>query len=53
VTMLWNHPTIESLTNYLAERLLPQQDSDGDIDALSDSGSGVLDTLFDSVESAP
>ncbi|MGC1740759.1 acyltransferase domain-containing protein [Mycobacterium sp.] len=53
VTMLWNHPTIESLTNYLVERLLPQQDSDGDVDVLSDSGSGVLDTLFDSVESAP
>ena len=39
-TMLWNHPTIASLTAYLVKKLLPQQDSDGDIDVLSDSGSG-------------
>ena len=52
-TMLWNHPTIESLTTFLVEKLSPQQDSDGDIDVLSDSTSSVLDTLFDEVESAP
>jgi hypothetical protein len=51
--MLWNHPTIESLTTFLVEKLSPQQDSDGDIDVLSDSTSSVLDTLFDEVESAP
>jgi phthiocerol/phenolphthiocerol synthesis type-I polyketide synthase A len=50
-TMLWNHPTIASLTAYLAEKLTPQQNSDGDIDVLSDSTSSVLDTLFDQVES--
>jgi phthiocerol/phenolphthiocerol synthesis type-I polyketide synthase A len=52
-TMLWNHPTIESLTTFLVEKLSPQQDSDSDIDVVSDSTSSVLDTLFDSVESAP
>jgi phthiocerol/phenolphthiocerol synthesis type-I polyketide synthase A len=52
-TMLWNHPTIASLTAYLVEKLLPQQDSDGDTDVQPDSRSSVLDALFDSVESAP
>ncbi len=52
-TMLWNHPTIASLTAYLVEKLSPQQDSDGDTDVLPDSGSSVLDTLFDQVESTP
>jgi phthiocerol/phenolphthiocerol synthesis type-I polyketide synthase A len=51
-TMLWNHPTIESLTNYLVERLSPQQHSNGDMH-VPDSGSSVLDTLFDQVESTP
>jgi phthiocerol/phenolphthiocerol synthesis type-I polyketide synthase A len=52
-TMLWNHPTIESLTTFLVEKLSPEHDSDSDIDVLSDSTSSVLDTLFDEVESAP
>jgi phthiocerol/phenolphthiocerol synthesis type-I polyketide synthase A len=52
-TMLWNHPTIESLTTFLVEKLSSQQDSDSDIDVLSDSTNSVLDTLFDEVESAP
>ena len=25
-TMLWNHPTITSLTAFLAKKLLPQED---------------------------
>ena len=50
-TMLWNHPTITSLIAYLVERLSPQQDSDGDSNVLDDSGSSVLDSLFDEVES--
>ena len=53
VTMLWNHPTIASLTTYLAKRLSPQQVSEGDMDAPPDSPSSVLDTLFDSIESTP
>jgi phthiocerol/phenolphthiocerol synthesis type-I polyketide synthase A len=53
VTMLWNHPTIASLAEYLAKRLLPQQDSEGGVDATPDAASSVLDALFDSVESAP
>jgi phthiocerol/phenolphthiocerol synthesis type-I polyketide synthase A len=52
-TMLWNHPTVESLTTFLVEKLSPQQDSDSNIDGLSDSTNSVLDTLFDEVESAP
>jgi phthiocerol/phenolphthiocerol synthesis type-I polyketide synthase A len=52
-TMLWNHPTIETLTTFLVEKLSPQQDSDGNIDVLSESTGSVLDTLLDEVESAP
>ena len=49
VTMLWNHPTIRSLAEHLARKISPQQDSDGDDYALTDSSS-VLDGLFDSIE---
>ena len=52
-TMLFNYPTIAALAAYLAKKLLPQEDSDDDIDVLADSASSVLDELFDSVESAP
>jgi phthiocerol/phenolphthiocerol synthesis type-I polyketide synthase A len=52
-TMLWNHPTIASLTEYLVKKLSPQEDSAGDADGLPASASSVLDALFDSVESAP
>jgi phthiocerol/phenolphthiocerol synthesis type-I polyketide synthase A len=53
-TMLWNHPTIASLTTYLVDKLSPQQKSgDGGIDVLQDSSGGVLDSLFDEVESTP
>ena len=31
-TMLWNHPTIASLASYLAKKLLPQKDSEDDVD---------------------
>ena len=52
-TMLWNHPTIALLAEYLAKKLLPQEDSESDIDLVPDSASSVLDELFDSIESAP
>ncbi|MFG1935380.1 KR domain-containing protein, partial [Mycobacterium sp. NPDC048908] len=52
VTMLWNHPTIAALAGHLAKKLLPQEDSDDDIDMLPDSAGSVLNELFDSVESA-
>ncbi|MEZ0340962.1 acyltransferase domain-containing protein [Mycobacterium sp. pV006] len=48
-TMLWNHPTIGSLAEFLAEKLLPA-DSD-DTEFADDSSDSVLDSLFDSVES--
>jgi acyl transferase domain-containing protein/acyl carrier protein len=52
-TMLWDHPTIASLAAYLAEILAPQEEPEGrDVEVTPDSTSGVLDALFDSVESA-
>jgi phthiocerol/phenolphthiocerol synthesis type-I polyketide synthase D len=52
-TMLWNHPTVASLAAYLANKLLPQEYSESDVDVASGSAGSVLDALFDSVESAP
>jgi phthiocerol/phenolphthiocerol synthesis type-I polyketide synthase A len=52
-TMLWNHPTIALLAEYLAKKLLPQENSESDIGLVLDSAGSVLDVLFDSVESAP
>jgi hypothetical protein len=52
-TMLWNHPTILSFAEYLAELLAPEQELEEElVESASDSVS-VLDALFDSVESAP
>jgi len=50
-TMLWNHPTIVSLTAFLAKKLLAQDDSDEHNDKSGDSVGGLLNDLFDSVES--
>ena len=52
-TMLFNYPTIVALAGHLAKKLLPQTESDSDLDGLGDSDGGVLSELFDSVESAP
>ena len=52
VTMLWNHPTVASLAAYLVKKLVPEENQ-GDIEALSEDDSSVLDELFDIVESAP
>ena len=52
-TMLFNYPTIVALAEHLAKKVLPQTESDSDIDVLGDSDGGVLSELFDSVESAP
>jgi phthiocerol/phenolphthiocerol synthesis type-I polyketide synthase A len=52
-TMLWNHPTIESLATYLTAKLVP-----ADVPAVeatmasSEPTEGVLDALFDRVEAA-
>jgi phthiocerol/phenolphthiocerol synthesis type-I polyketide synthase D len=52
-SMLWNHPAISSLAAYVAEMLAPQEvPQNSDADLTFDSDSGVLDELFDSVESA-
>jgi phthiocerol/phenolphthiocerol synthesis type-I polyketide synthase D len=51
--MLFNHPTISSLAAYFTELLAPQQVQQEDsADVTLDSTSGVLDELFDHVESA-
>ena len=52
-TMLFNYPTIVALAEHLAKKVLPQTESDSDIDVLGDSDGSVLSELFDSVESAP
>jgi phthiocerol/phenolphthiocerol synthesis type-I polyketide synthase A len=56
-TMLWNHPTISSLSEYLAETLAAQRvrqhESEEDIVGVTTDPEGsVLDALFDSAESA-
>jgi phthiocerol/phenolphthiocerol synthesis type-I polyketide synthase A len=52
-TMLFNYPTVVSLAEYLAKKLLPQAESDNDVDVLGDSDGSVLSELFAHVESAP
>jgi phthiocerol/phenolphthiocerol synthesis type-I polyketide synthase A len=53
-TMLFNYPTIVALAGHLAKKVLPQTESDSELDSLGDSDDGgVLSELFDSVESAP
>ena len=52
VTMLWNHPTIASLADYLTGKLAPEDVAAQPIDAIPDDGDGLLESLFDSVESA-
>ncbi len=51
-TMLFNHPTVTSLAEYLAKIVAPQHDSQEDeMAALSASAGSVLDSLFDQIES--
>jgi len=50
--MLFNHPTIASLATYVVGLLAPQEVPEEETADLLDSGSGVLDELFDQVESA-
>lgn len=56
-TMLWNHPTVSSMAQYLAECIDAQtysRDEEGaeQVAQFEDMEDGVLDALFDSVESA-
>jgi phthiocerol/phenolphthiocerol synthesis type-I polyketide synthase D len=56
-SMFWNHPTVSALSTYLVKLLappdVPQEDTDAGAaaGALADAAGGVLDELFDSVES--
>ena len=53
-TMLWNHPTVESLAAYLTAKLVPAEVPAVDtMTASAEPTEGVLDSLFDRVESAP
>ena len=54
-TMLFNYPTIVALAGHLAKKVLPQTESESELDPLGDSDDdgGILGELFDSVESAP
>jgi len=51
-TMLWNHPTIASLSAFLAKKLAPQTDSTQKTEETTTPADSVLDELFDSVGSA-
>ena len=52
-TMLFNHPTVASLADYLAKLIAPQADSEIDeIAELSASAGSTLDSLFDRIESS-
>ncbi|HYB80411.1 MAG TPA: type I polyketide synthase, partial [Mycobacterium sp.] len=51
-TMLFNHPTVASLAEYLAKVIAPPADSETDaMTVLSASAGSVLDSLFDHIES--
>ena len=50
-TMLWNHPTIDALADYLATRIAGDDEPAEQLPA-EDSG-GLLDDLFADAESAP
>jgi acyl transferase domain-containing protein len=53
-TMLFNHPTVTALADYLAKVVTPQADSGNDeIAELSASAGSTLDSLFDRIESSP
>ncbi len=56
-SMLWNHPTIALLATHLGDLLAPDEEPESPPDAAgqgdTDMGGGVLDELFESVESAP
>jgi phthiocerol/phenolphthiocerol synthesis type-I polyketide synthase A len=52
-TILFNHPTVASLAQYLANLVAPQADSGRDeIAELSASAGSTLDSLFDRIESS-
>jgi phthiocerol/phenolphthiocerol synthesis type-I polyketide synthase A len=53
-TMLWNHPTVESLAAHLTAKLTPSEAPAPDTVTVAAEPTGsVLDSLFDRVESAP
>jgi len=53
-TMLWNHPTVAGLAEFVTELLAPQRQSqEAEVPPQPEPAGGLLDELFDSVESVP
>jgi len=53
-TMLWNHPTVESLAAHLTAKLIPAHAPASDTTTVPAEPAGsVLDSLFDRIESEP
>jgi phthiocerol/phenolphthiocerol synthesis type-I polyketide synthase A len=50
-TMLWNHPTVAALSTYLAGKLAAPEIAPAAAAREPDEAGGILDSLFDSVES--
>jgi len=53
-TMLWNHPSVSQMSEFVADLLAPQQQSAGEPEEPDEDSSeefSVLDELFDSIES--
>ncbi|BBX16453.1 polyketide synthase [Mycolicibacterium duvalii] len=51
-TMLWDNPTIASFAAHIAELITPEDEPDEELEEITDDSFSVLDSLFESVESA-
>lgn len=55
-TMLWNHPSISQMSNFVADLLAPAQqpaeESEPEVSESDSDSFGLLDELFDSIESS-
>ncbi|UXA15917.1 SDR family NAD(P)-dependent oxidoreductase [Mycobacterium sp. SMC-4] len=51
-TMLWDNPTIASFAAHIAELIAPEEEPEDELEDATDDSFSVLDSLFESVESA-